>query len=80
MSKTSRIDLRERSGRSSWTVTLVVAIGVWLQDPKYRASATLMVTSDRAQIVVSPDADQTLEEGDVLVTLGQPEKLESLNE
>jgi uncharacterized protein involved in exopolysaccharide biosynthesis len=33
----------------------VVAIGVWMQQPSYRASATLMVTSDRAQVVVSPD-------------------------
>ncbi len=36
---------------------ITVAIGVWTQHPNYRASATLMVTSDRAQIVVSPDAD-----------------------
>jgi uncharacterized protein involved in exopolysaccharide biosynthesis len=35
---------------------ITVAIGVWTQQPNYRASATLMVTSDRAQIVVSPDA------------------------
>ena len=34
-----------------------VLISVWLQGPTYRASATLMVTSDRAQIVVSPDAN-----------------------
>ncbi len=36
---------------------LTVAIGVWMQQPVYRASATLMVTSDRAQVVVSPDAN-----------------------
>jgi len=36
---------------------ITVAIGVWTQHPNYRASATLMVTSDRAQIVVSPDAN-----------------------
>lgn len=36
---------------------ITVAIGVWTQHPSYRASATLMVTSDRAQIVVSPDAN-----------------------
>jgi len=36
---------------------LTVAIGVWTQEPNYRAAATLMVTSDRAQIVVSPDAN-----------------------
>lgn len=33
------------------------AIGVWTQQPTYRASATLMVTADRAQIIVSPDAN-----------------------
>lgn len=36
---------------------LTVALGVWMQKPTYRAQATLMVTSDRAQIVVSPDAN-----------------------
>ena len=36
---------------------VTVAFGVWMQAPVYRASATLMVTSDRAQIVVSPDAN-----------------------
>lgn len=36
---------------------IAVAIGVWMQKPVYRAAATLMVTSDRAQIVVSPDAN-----------------------
>ncbi len=36
---------------------VVVAIGIWMQEPNYRAAATLMVTSDRAQIVVSPDAN-----------------------
>jgi uncharacterized protein involved in exopolysaccharide biosynthesis len=34
---------------------VTVILGVWMQGPTYRASATLMVTSDRAQIVVSPD-------------------------
>lgn len=34
-----------------------VAIGVWVKEPVYRAAATLMVHSDRAQIVVSPDAN-----------------------
>ncbi len=36
---------------------VTVAIGVWMQEPNYRAFATLMITSDRAQIVVSPDAN-----------------------
>ncbi|MCC6766454.1 MAG: hypothetical protein IT293_17475 [Deltaproteobacteria bacterium] len=35
---------------------LTVALGVSTQKPTYRAFATLMVTSDRAQVVVSPDA------------------------
>ncbi|MCC6849204.1 MAG: hypothetical protein IT294_11945 [Deltaproteobacteria bacterium] len=35
---------------------LTVALGVSTQKPAYRAFATLMVTSDRAQVVVSPDA------------------------
>ncbi len=34
-----------------------VAIGVWLKGPTYRATGTLMVTSDRAKVAVSPDAD-----------------------
>jgi len=36
---------------------VTVAIGAWLQAPSYRATATLMVTSDRARVAVSPDAD-----------------------
>lgn len=36
---------------------VTVAFGVWMQKPVYRAAATLMVTSDRAQIVMSPDAN-----------------------
>ena len=36
---------------------ITVAIGIWTQEPSYRATATLMVTSDRAQIIVSPDAN-----------------------
>jgi len=36
---------------------ITVAVCLWLQGPTYRAAATLMVTSDRAQVVVSPDAD-----------------------
>jgi succinoglycan biosynthesis transport protein ExoP len=36
---------------------LTVALGVWTKEPMYRAAATLMITSDRAQIIVSPDAN-----------------------
>jgi len=38
------------------TITVVVAIGVWLYPPRYRATATLMVTSVRAPDTVSADA------------------------
>jgi uncharacterized protein involved in exopolysaccharide biosynthesis len=34
-----------------------VVIGIWLRGPVYRATATLMVTADRAKVAVSPDAD-----------------------
>jgi succinoglycan biosynthesis transport protein ExoP len=34
-----------------------VAIGLWLKGPSYRATATMMVTADRAKSVVSPDAN-----------------------
>ena len=34
---------------------ITVLLGVWSKGPTYRAGATLMVTSDRAQLVVSPD-------------------------
>lgn len=49
---------------------VTVAIGLSMQKPNYRAFATLMVTSDRAQIVVSPDANtrptvQNVSEGDM---------------
>jgi uncharacterized protein involved in exopolysaccharide biosynthesis len=36
---------------------VTVAIGVWMSAPRYRATATLMLTSDRARVAVSPDAD-----------------------
>lgn len=36
---------------------LTVAIGLWLKGPTYRATATMMVTADRAKIAVSPDAN-----------------------
>ncbi len=34
---------------------ITVLLGVWSRGPTYRATATLLVTSDRAQVVVSPD-------------------------
>jgi polysaccharide biosynthesis transport protein len=37
--------------------SITVALGVWMSGPKYRAVATLMLTSDRARVAVSPDAD-----------------------
>jgi uncharacterized protein involved in exopolysaccharide biosynthesis len=36
---------------------LTVLTGVWFQAPSYKATATLMVTSDRARVAVSPDPD-----------------------
>jgi len=47
---------------------------------RQRFGLTVLAIRRADRIIVSPDAEQTLEEGDVLVTLGQPEKLESLNE
>ncbi len=37
--------------------TITVALGVWLSGPRYLATATLMLTSDRARVAMSPDAD-----------------------
>lgn len=47
---------------------------------RQRFGLTVLAIRRADRIIVSPDAEQTLEEGDVLVALGQPEKLESLNE
>jgi trk system potassium uptake protein TrkA len=47
---------------------------------RQRFGLTVLAIRRADRIIVSPDAEQTLEEGDVLVTLGQPEKLEGLNE
>jgi trk system potassium uptake protein TrkA len=47
---------------------------------RQRFGLTVLAIRRADRIIVSPDAEQTLEEGDVLVTLGQPERLESLNE
>ena len=42
-----------------WGVGLItVTVFAWLQPPTYRASAKLMVTSSRATIAVSPDANE----------------------
>jgi len=53
-----------------------------LRDLELRQRFGLSVLAIRRadRIIVSPDAEQTLEEGDMLVALGQPEKLERLNE
>jgi trk system potassium uptake protein TrkA len=45
-----------------------------------RFGLTVLAIRREDTIIVSPDADQTLEERDILVALGQPEKLERLNE
>jgi len=53
-----------------------------LKDLELRQKFGLTVLAIRRadRIIVSPDATQIVKEGDILVTLGQPEKLESLNE
>jgi len=47
---------------------------------RQRFGLTVLAIRRADRIIVSPDASQIVEEGDILVTLGQPEKLESLNE
>ncbi|HSB82488.1 MAG TPA: TrkA family potassium uptake protein [Candidatus Methylomirabilis sp.] len=47
---------------------------------RQRFGLTVLAIRREDRIIVSPDADQVVEEGDILVTLGQPEKLERLNE
>ena len=47
---------------------------------RQRFGLTILAIRREDRIIVSPDAEQTLEEGDILVALGQPEKLEGLNE
>lgn len=51
--------------RRRWLIGAVVGVGLlavlaltWVQPPTYRAQATLMVTSARATMAVSPDADE----------------------
>jgi uncharacterized protein involved in exopolysaccharide biosynthesis len=36
---------------------VTVTIGIWMKGPMYRATATMIVTADRAKSVVSPDAN-----------------------
>jgi trk system potassium uptake protein TrkA len=57
-------------------------LGRSLKELELRQRFGLSVLAIRREdrIIVSPDAEQTLEEGDILVALGQPEKLEGLNE
>ncbi len=47
---------------------------------RQRFGLTVLAIRRANRIIVSPDAEQTLEEGDMLVALGQPDRLESLNE
>ncbi|HSB70564.1 MAG TPA: TrkA family potassium uptake protein [Candidatus Methylomirabilis sp.] len=47
---------------------------------RQRFGLTVLAIRREDRIIVSPDAEQTLEEGDMLVTLGQPGMLEQLNE
>ena len=47
---------------------------------RQRFGLTILAIRREDRIIVSPDAEQTLEEGDILVALGQPDKLEGLNE
>lgn len=47
---------------------------------RQRFSLTVLAIRREDRIIVSPDADQVLEEGDILVVLGQPDKLERLNQ
>jgi trk system potassium uptake protein TrkA len=57
-------------------------LGRSLKELELRQRFGLSVLAIRREdrIIVSPEAEQTLEEGDILVALGQPEKLERLNE
>lgn len=47
---------------------------------RQRFGLTILAIRREDRIIVSPDAEQTLEDGYILVALGQPEKLEGLNE
>jgi len=57
-------------------------LGHSLKDLELRQRFGLSVLAIRRQdrIIVSPNADQVVDEGDILVALGQPDKLEPLNE
>jgi len=47
---------------------------------RQRAGLTILAVRRGTSIVVSPDASFVVEPGDMLVALGQPEKLESLGD
>jgi len=57
-------------------------LGRNLKDLELRQRFGLSVLAIRRKdrIIVSPNAEQVVEEGDILVVLGQPDKLEPLNE
>lgn len=57
-------------------------LGRSLKDLELRQRFGLSVLAIRRKdrIIVSPNADQVVDEGDILVVLGQPDKLEPLNE
>lgn len=57
-------------------------LGRNLKDLELRQRFGLSVLAIRRKdrIIVSPNAEQLVEEGDILVVLGQPDKLEPLNE
>ena len=57
-------------------------LGRSLKDLELRQRFGLSVLAIRRKdrIIVSPNADQVVDEGDILVALGQPDKLERLNE
>jgi trk system potassium uptake protein TrkA len=57
-------------------------LGRSLKDLELRQRFGLSVLAIRRKdrIIVSPNADQVVDEGDILVALGQPDKLEPLNE
>jgi len=57
-------------------------LGRSLKDLELRQRFGLSVLAIRRKdrIIVSPNADQVVDDGDILVALGQPDKLEPLNE
>lgn len=47
---------------------------------RQRFGLSVLAIRRKDRIIVSPDADQVVDDGDILVVLGQPDKLEALNE